>query len=201
MQFWKTFLFIFNYFVPGNHLIIVGGYGNGVLSSVEVLDENKHLSCNISSYPISVHGHSSTVTASGILVCGGWRKDCYEYRSNSWTMMPPMTTKRSYFGMIHLKNKIYAVGGYDGSRSTNSMDIFESSTRTWTKQSIPFDVYHHCITELSANQLILLGGNTVANGQSGKVNKMLWQKIFKSKISLFYIALHKIFLQTLFSKF
>ena len=87
-------------------------------------------------------------------------------------MMPAMLTKRVFFGMIYLEQKIYAVGGYDGSRSTNSMDIFDSSTRTWTKQSIPFDVYQHCITQLSANQLILLGGNTVANGQSGNVSEM-----------------------------
>ena len=112
-----------------------------------------------------MYGHSSTVTSSGIFVCGGTssgndRKDCYEYRSssNSWTSMPSMTTKRHSFDMIYLKGKVYAVGGLEGSGSKNSMEIFDSTTMSWTKQSIPLSVYGHCITQLSANQFILIGG-------------------------------------------
>ena len=69
-----------------------------------------------------------------------------------------MTTERTDFDMIYLKGKVYAVGGTGGSRSENSMDIFDSTTRTWKKQSIPFSVSNHCITQLSANQFLLIGG-------------------------------------------
>ena len=135
-------------------------------SSVEVLDENQDLTCNIPSYPLALYAHSSTVTSSGILVCGGSteccgsasKKECYEYRSksNNWTAMPSMTTEREGFDMVHVNHKIYAVGGA-GSR--RSMEIFDPNTRTWTNQSIPFTAYRHCITQLSADQFILTGGS------------------------------------------
>ena len=70
--------------------------------------------------------------------------------------MPSMTTARELFDMICLKGKIYAVGGRgDGE---NSMDIFDSASSTWTKKSIPFGAYDHCISQLSANQFILIAG-------------------------------------------
>ena len=148
----------FNYFVSENHFVIVGGLGdNGDLSSVEALNENQHLDCIIPSYPFALRGHSSTVTSSGILVCGGTgRKDCYEYTPNSWARMSSMTTERSSFDMIFLKGKVYAVGG---GNVESSMDIFDPTTGRWTRQSIPFSVWSHCITQLSANQFILIGGS------------------------------------------
>ena len=160
--------------------MIVGGYVGKFerLSNVEALDENQDLPCNIPSYPIALDGHSSTVTTTGILVCGGYssgyRNDCYEYSSNSWTSRPSMMTKRSHFGLIYLKGKIYAVGGFGDSGSKNSMEIFDSTTRRWTNQSMPFSVDGHCITQLSANQFILIAG------KSGRVSK----NVMKKNISL-----------------
>ena len=174
--------------------MIVGGNGNnGQLSNVEALDQDQHLTCNIPNYPMALSSHSSTVTSSGILVCGGYssgyRKDCFEYRSssNSWTNMPSMTTERTDFDMIYLKGKVYAVGGTGGSRSENSMDIFDSTTRTWKKQSIPFSVSNHCITQLSANQFLLIGG--ISRG----VSKNGMEKILQSNNLIFYISLRKSF--------
>ena len=146
--------------------MIVGG---SRVSNLEVLNERKHLSCNIPSYPMTISVHASTVTTSGILICGGyskccrWLKNCYEYRSSSkkWTRMPSMPKKRANFDMIYLKQKVYAVGGlynYIGFGITNSMDIFDSISRTWTNQPIPFSIGGHCITQLSTNQFMLIGG-------------------------------------------
>ena len=171
------------------------------LSSVESLEENKQLTCNIPSYPLALTGHSSTTTTSGILVCGGqtssgeYRKDCYEYRvtSNSWRNMPPMTTERSLFGMIYLKQKVYAVGGNGGSGSKNSMEIYDPNNRTWTKQSIPFSVYHHCITTLSANQFIVIGG--YHNGVSKNV---MTKKCFNPIIHFLHFTAQNIFTNFIF---
>ena len=170
--------------------MIVGGYQK--LSSVEALDENQHHTCNIPSYPIALYGHASTVTTSGIIVCGGYssggRNDCYEYSSNSWTRMPSMTEERYRFEIIYLKGKVYAVGGQGGSGSRNSMEIFDSTTRTWTKQSIPFSVNNHCISQLSENQFILIAG------YNGEVSKnVMKKKYFNAKIPFFYIQLRKVF--------
>ena len=75
-----------------------------------------------------------------------------------------MTTARGIFQIIYQKQKIYAVGGMGGS---NSMESYDLKTRTWTKESIPFGVYGHCIAQLSADQFILIGG--YSNGVSKNV--------------------------------
>ena len=161
----------FNYFSE-NQLVIVGGNDNA-LSSVEALSENKPLSCNIPSYPLKVKEHSSTVTSSGILVCGGLERigsyyitekipeNCYEYRSvsNSWVKMPWIPVSRRWFDMIYLKGKVWAVGGHRGFGGLDTMDIIDYNTNTSTRQMIPVPVYYHCLTQLSPNQFILIGGN------------------------------------------
>ena len=195
----------FNYFVSGNQLVIVGGWGpSGSLSSVEALDEHQHLNCNIPSYPIVSSVHSSTVTSSGILVCGGsygsrYRNDCYEYRSssNSWTSLPSMMTERYYFDMIDLKEKVYAVGGLGGSGSYNSMESYDSSTRIWTKQSLPFSVWGHCITQLSENKFILIAGN------SGSVvsKNVMTKNISIQQFHFLHFNNQNIFKKTVFFKF
>lgn len=186
----------FNYFDSENHFVIVGGQGdNGTMSNVESLDENEHLICNIPSYPFALRGHSSTVTSSGILVCGGLRspsnerqKACYEYTPNNWASMASMTTERSSFDMIFLKGKVYAVGGSGGSWS---MDIFDSTTGRWTSQSNPFSIWSHCITQLSENQFLLIGG-------SSGVSKNVMKKNISIQQSHFLIILRKVFFTNYF---
>ena len=155
---------MFDGFVSGNQFIIVGGGNYGIQSSVEALNETQHLSCSIRSYPFAVSDHASTVTSSGILVCGGYktRKNCYEYKptSNTWARMPPMTTARRGFGMIYQKQKVWVVGGSGGPGSDTSMEIYDPNTNKWTQQSIPFSISQHCMTKLSSNQFILTGGRS-----------------------------------------
>lgn len=135
------------------------------------------------------------LTSSSHYRVGEYRKDCYEYRStsNSWRNMPPMTTERTRFGLIHLKQKVYAVGGYGGSGSQNSMEIYDSNNRTWTKQSIPFSVYYHCITILTANQFILIGG--FHNGVSKNV---MTKKYFNPTIDFLHFTAQNVFTNSLF---
>ena len=156
---------MFDVFVSENQLVIVGGGNYGIQSSVEALNETQHLSCSIRSYPFAVFDHASTVTSSGILVCGGMGKGvntCYEYKStsNTWARMPSMTTARRGFGMIYQKQKVWVVGGAGGPGSYTSMEIYDPNTNKWTQQSIPFSINQHCMTKLSSNQFILTGGRS-----------------------------------------
>ena len=186
----------FNYFSE-NQLVIVGGNDNP-LSSVEVLDENKRLSCNIPSYPLKVKEHSSTVTSSGILVCGGRERigntdkiteNCYEYRSvsNSWVKMPWIPVTRRQFDMIYLKGKVWAVGGNLGDGSSQTMNIIDYNTSTSTRQWIPVPTFNHCLAKLSPNQFILIGGN-----QGYRVSKNVMKKIFQN---VFHLSNQRIFLK------
>ena len=155
---------MFDGFVSENRFIIVGGGNYGIQSSVEALNETQHLSCSIQSYPFAVSDHASTVTSSGILVCGGsyGGNRCYEYKSttNTWASMPAMKTSRRGFGMIYLKQKVWVVGGAGGPGSGTSMEIYDPNTNKWTQQSIPFSISQHCMTKLSSNQFILTGGRS-----------------------------------------
>ena len=98
-----------------------------------------------------------------------------------------MTSERWKFDMIYLKEKVYAVGGSGGS---NSMDIFDSTTRTWAKQSIPFSVSHHCISQLSANQFILIAGANDPDAGSAtaylSTPGFLWSQHPKGCLSFWY---------------
>ena len=149
---------------------------------------------------MALYTHASTVTSSGILVCGGssssgYRNDCYEYRSssNSWRSIHSMTSTRGYFDMIDLKGKVYAVGGFGGSGAGNSMEVFDSTTKTWTEQSMPFSVWGHCISQLSDNQFILIGGHT-----GGVSKNMMTKKYCNPTIPFFTLHCAKYFLQTIF---
>lgn len=87
--------------------------------------------------------------------------------------------------MIYLKQKVYSVGGFGSSDSQNSMDIYDTYLKTWTKQSIPFNVSEHCMTQLSPNEFILIGGEDRGANQNVITRK------FQSNNSFFYISQRK----------
>ena len=158
-----------------NRLIIVGGVGGGHLSSTESINEYNGLTCNIPSFPYGLFGHSSTITPSGILVCGGETKSygytnrCYLYKksTSSWHTFPSMTTTRYSFDMIYQNEGVWAIGGSEGSGSLTSMDYFDITRNIWAKQSIPMNVKRHCLTKISNDKIILIAGE-----QNGQVSKM-----------------------------
>ena len=166
--------------------MIVGGYDNQ-LSSVEVLDENQHFTCNIPFPPLDTVW-SSTVTSTGILVCGD--DECYEYNSNIWKKMPSMIRMRvfeSAIDMIYLRGKVYAVG--------HRIGIFDTTTSSWSSRQVSNLVdnslvrqlpsFGHCITQLSANEFIVIGGY----GYDGVSKNLITKKIFQSNNSIFFAFL------------
>ena len=161
-------------------MVTIGGYGgSGRSSSVEVIQVEKNQSCFVDSFPYALEAHSATIIPTGILVCGGYsasgfEKRCYEYKktTGSWKAFAPMTTKRYEFDMKFLNQAVWAIGGLGGSKSTSTLDKYEMHTNVWKKpytfdslntwntfdSSIPFDVYDHCLTKISDDKLILIGG-------------------------------------------
>ena len=146
-------------------MVTIGGYGgSGRTSSVEVIQVEKNQSCLVDPFPHALYGHSATIIPTGILVCGGistsFEKRCYEYKktTGSWEPFPSMTTTRIWFDMIFLNQTVWAIGGDGESKSTTTLDKYEVHTNVWTKHSIPFDVYEHCLTKISDERLILIGG-------------------------------------------
>ena len=149
-----------------NRLVIIGGNGNsGYISSTEIINEGKDLKCSIPSFPYGVSTPSTTITPTGILVCGGeiryrYSNKCYQYKklTSKWLPFPSMTTQRSVFDMKYLNNGIWATGGTGGSGSKGSLDYFDMTLNYWTKKNMPIDSSYHCLTKISEHKLILIGG-------------------------------------------
>ena len=81
-----------------------------------------------------------------------------------------MSATRANSEMIYLKGRVWAV-------SSNTMDIFDYNTSTWTRQWIPFPTNYDCLTKLSPNQFILIGGD-----QNNRVSKNVMMKIFQKNV-------------------
>ena len=159
-------------------MLTIGGGGwswnwkSRSFSSIEVTQVEKNQSCFVDPFPYTLKGHSATIIPTGILVCGGYsttyeetEQRCYEYKktTGSWEPFPSMTTKRYDFDMIFLNQTVWAIGGDGESKSTTTLDKYEMHTNVWTKHNIfdssnPFDVYDHCLTKISDDKLILIGG-------------------------------------------
>ena len=150
-------------------MLVIGGfrYGN-YLASTELITEDGHQNCNVPSYPIALYGHASSVTEDGIVSCGGHNGDdlntCKRLtKSGSWVSFPSMKSKRSFFGMKLSNGRLWAIGGSgEGENSMESID--PKNEDEWTKQSLPFNVSDHCLSELSEQRLIVIGG---VRGQYG----------------------------------
>ena len=142
-----------------------GGTHNGnFLASTEWITEDSHQNCNVPSYPIALWGHASSVVQDGIVSCGGDLNGddlntCKRLtKSGSWVSFPSMKSKRSFFGMKLSNGRLWAIGGSgEGENSMESID--PKNEDEWTKQSLPFSVEYHCLSELSEERLIVTGGS------------------------------------------
>ena len=143
-------------------MLVIGGWNVNYLASTELITEDKHQNCNVPSYPIGLYGHASSVTEDGIVSCGGHNGDylntCKRLtKSGSWVSFPPMKSKRAWFGMKMINGRVWAIGGEGvGGNSMESID--PKNEDEWTKQSLPFSVRRHCLSELSEQKLIVTGG-------------------------------------------
>jgi len=149
----------------GDHLVILGGYnGYNRLSDVEVLEvQTEDTGCNPTDFSSSVSSHASVYSSAlqSLITCGGYGN--YEYLSSCSVQtknghhisIPPMNSKRSYFSMVTIENKLYSIGGR---KTDNTMETIEmNATGTWNQQSMPFSVSAHCAVVFD-NNIIVIGG-------------------------------------------
>lgn len=56
----------------------------------------------------------------------------YDLREEKWFLAAEMPNRRCRAGLAVLDEKVYAVGGFDGSLRVRTVEIYESATDTWT---------------------------------------------------------------------
>ena len=60
--------------------------------------------------------------------------------------------------MKFLNQTVWAIGGEGRYESETTLNKYEMHTNFWSKHTIPFDVARHCLTKISQDRLILIGG-------------------------------------------
>ena len=151
-------------------MLVIGGYNENHLASTELITKDSHQNCHVPSYPIALRGHASSVAQDGIVSCGGntenrgYLNTCKRLtKSGSWVSFPSMKSNRGWFGIKMINGRVWAIGGNGGGK--NSMESIDPKNEDeWTKQSLPFNVSDHCLSELSEQRLIVIGG---VRGQYG----------------------------------
>ena len=56
---------------------------------------------------------------------------CLTSQEGKWYFMPPMINRRSNCGFSELGNKLYAVGGNEGSLCMNTVERFDVTANKW----------------------------------------------------------------------
>jgi hypothetical protein len=57
--------------------------------------------------------------------------ECYNFRTNTWHEGPELKSRRRHVGVVCLGNKIYAVGGHDGTQHLNSVECYNPKLGRW----------------------------------------------------------------------
>lgn len=79
--------------------------------------------------------------------------------SGAWSEKAPLLTARSEMAINTANEKIYAIGGYPGTRvTTTEVQVYDSQTDSWTLgPSLPQPL-HHTMTAVVDGRLYLFGG-------------------------------------------
>ncbi|XP_022179017.1 ring canal kelch homolog [Myzus persicae] len=130
-------------------ILVVGGYGNSLVSSTyhtEWYDPKINRwqfgpAEIVESHSILPYGPGLAVLNDRFVYALGGTSIEHPLRcvrvldlsseSPSWKSSVAMLVKRGFFGVGVINNYLYAVGGYDGTNTLNSAEVFDYSTQAW----------------------------------------------------------------------
>ena len=107
-----------------------------------------------------------------LLVCGGYdRVEClktvdkYIPETNTWEMLAPMREARGRFGIAVVNNKVYAIGGSNGSTELATVEVLdpENATKWKTIASLPLARSNSGVCALGSKIYCIGGWNGEVN--------------------------------------
>ncbi|XP_028584227.2 kelch-like protein 1 isoform X3 [Podarcis muralis] len=128
-------------------LYSVGGRdGSSCLSSMEYYDPHTN-KWNMCAPMCKRRGGVGVATCDGFLYAVGGHDapasnhcsrlldyvERYDPKTDTWTMVAPLSMPRDAVGVCILGDKLYAVGGYDGQTYLNTMESYDPQTNEWTQ--------------------------------------------------------------------
>ncbi|NXE62113.1 KLHL1 protein, partial [Calcarius ornatus] len=126
-------------------LYSVGGRdGSSCLSSMEYYDPHTN-KWNMCAPMCKRRGGVGVATCDGFLYAVGGHDapasnhcsrlldyvERYDPKTDTWTMVAPLSMPRDAVGVCLLGDKLYAVGGYDGQSYLNTMEAYDPQTNEW----------------------------------------------------------------------
>ncbi|XP_032258773.1 kelch-like protein 1 isoform X1 [Mirounga angustirostris] len=130
-------------------LYSVGGRdGSSCLSSMEYYDPHTN-KWNVCAPMCKRRGGVGVATCDGFLYAVGGHDapasnhcsrlldyvERYDPKTDTWTMVAPLSMPRDAVGVCLLGDRLYAVGGYDGQTYLNTMESYDPQTNEWTQMA------------------------------------------------------------------
>ena len=153
--------------VLNGKLYAIGGVG---LSSVEVFDPNTGNWIVGVALPSEVNQGAAITVNGKIYLIGGRNASgqrinqvlCLDPSSNQWTAMANMPTARSGNNLVWFENRIWAIGGNDGSYS-KKVESYDPNSDSWRIEVSLSTVRHWSVAWVSSGKIYAGGG---INGSS-----------------------------------
>ncbi|XP_056220055.1 kelch-like protein 40b [Seriola aureovittata] len=136
--------FLFGLAEAENSIFVLGGRElkeqEHTLDSVLVYDRQSFKWGESESIPYPVYGHATISHNDVVYVIGGkgdnkscLRKMCaYDAKRFEWKELPSMKIARSLFGATVHKDKIYVAAGVTDNGLTDSVEVYDIATKTWS---------------------------------------------------------------------
>ncbi|XP_037656072.1 kelch-like protein 1 isoform X2 [Choloepus didactylus] len=130
-------------------LYSVGGRdGSSCLSSMEYYDPHTN-KWNVCAPMCKRRGGVGVATCDGFLYAVGGHDapasnhcsrlldyvERYDPKTDTWTMVAPLSMPRDAVGVCLLGDRLYVVGGYDGQTYLNTMESYDPQTNEWTQMA------------------------------------------------------------------
>jgi N-acetylneuraminic acid mutarotase len=96
---------------------------------------------------------------------------CFDPLTSQWSAKANMPTARHAVKLVWFENRIWAIGGYDGSSSTNKVESYDPTTDTWQAEASLTTTRSRPIAWI-ANRRIYVGGGTGGAELSGFLNSI-----------------------------
>ena len=140
-----------------NKIFIVGGWdGRQALNSIKVYDPVSKTEVSLIKMNEARYDHKVIAYKKKLFVFSGIGEDgkplnsveMFSLETKKFVMMAPMKTARRMFGCCRVGNLVYVVGGYSGDVATNSVEIYDMDSNTWTDGvDLPVAAYnlHACV--------------------------------------------------------
>ncbi|XP_053635521.2 kelch-like protein 20 isoform X2 [Cherax quadricarinatus] len=107
--------------------------------------------------------HGSLYAVGGICSYGGTSQvlstcEKFDPGSDTWTPIAPLGQARAYLGVAVIHDKLYAIGGYDGSRWLSSVEKYDPLRDQWTSVSSMISARSSFGVTVSHGRIFCLGG-------------------------------------------